>query len=151
MAIQQEFKIIQKANQNYRIFLCFAHIFIYSNCLNTSYNNQIISGLIREIIIVSSNRNDDIYKDYECFNHLVDEVTEEIFSLLKNPENMPEYMMDRQLRSILEELGTMKCSLRHYDFHPYYPKGIADCWMPDDPLGNKLMDVLDVYNKIKRL
>lgn len=50
---------------------------------------------------MNSNRNDAIYKDYECFNHLVNEVTEEIFSLLKDPEDMPEY-----------------------------PKGIADCWDP---------------------
>ena len=76
---------------------------------------------------------------------------EEIFSLLKNPEDLPEYMSDSQLRSILKELDTMRSSLGHYDFHPYYPKGISDCWMLDDPLGNKLMEVLDVYNKLKRL
>ena len=99
---------------------------------------------------MNSNRNDNIYKNYGRFNCLVDEVSEEIFLLLKNPENMPEYMSDSQLRSILEELDTMKSSLRHYDFHPYYPKGITDCWILDDQLGNKLMEVLGIYNKLKQ-
>ena len=32
---------------------------------------------------------------------------------------------------------------------PYYPKGIAYSWNYDDELGEKLMEILDVYNKLK--
>ncbi len=92
--------------------------------------------------------NDSNYKDIERFNCLVDEAKNEILSLLKDPESMPKYMTDSQLRSIIGELNTMRTTIGIYDFYSYYPKGIADCWVLDDPLAIKLGDILELYNSL---
>ena len=95
--------------------------------------------------------NDSNYKDIERFNCLVDEAKNEILSLLKDPESMPKYMTDSQLHSIIGELNTMRTTIGLYDFYPYYPKGIVDCWVLDDPLAIKLGEILELYNRLKRV
>jgi len=88
------------------------------------------------------------YESLDCFNRLVDETKNEILALLKNPESMPKYMIDRQLHSILEELNKMRTAIGQFDFYPYYPKGITYCWDYNDNLAKKLMHIAEIYQKL---
>lgn len=54
----------------------------------------------------------------------------------------------KQLNMILKELKSMKYWLNHREFAPYYPRGIADEWKKDDPLGIVLMNLWDEYHKL---
>ena len=50
----------------------------------------------------------------------------------------------------LRELRLMQAAMRDKTpFHPYYPRGICDDWQRYDPLGKKLMDLADLYSKLK--
>jgi hypothetical protein len=49
------------------------------------------------------------------------------------------------------ELNTMIATIGQFNFYPYYPKGIADCWVLDDPLAIKLGEILELYNRLKRV
>ena len=57
----------------------------------------------------------------------------------------PGYMTEEQLSMIWKELDTMDKLRDPGKFYPYYPKGIADSWARNDPLAERLLEVLDLY------
>ena len=78
---------------------------------------------------------------------LIQHAKVEIQCFLSNREKIPKYMNVGQLEMTLNELDKM-LEYRNPDvFFPYYPKGILDCWQPDDALGIELMNILDLYTK----
>lgn len=82
------------------------------------------------------------------FHSMVEEVKALVENQIKNKENRPVYILDKQLYSILNELDKMD-KIRNSDlFYPYYPKGITDSWDYSNPLAIKLMDLLEIYTKI---
>lgn len=82
------------------------------------------------------------------FHNIIEETKKEVEILLDDKENRPYYMLDKQLESIIKELDKMD-SIRDADvFVPYYPRGIADSWDFQDPLGEKLLNILEIYNKL---
>ncbi|MDC7279940.1 hypothetical protein NXH64_10565 [Butyrivibrio fibrisolvens] len=79
---------------------------------------------------------------------LIEDIKKDINKLLSHPDTIPYYMLPSQLEMTLQELDKMR-EVRNADtFFPYYPKGISDAWDYNDPLGNKLMDLLNVYRKL---
>ena len=79
----------------------------------------------------------------------IDKIKKEINEMLHSPRKIPDYMTVSQLESTLKELDKMKASRNSEVFFPYYPKGIGDCWLPGDPLGAELMELLDIYINIE--
>ena len=53
---------------------------------------------------------------------------------------------ESQLSFIIKELHKMRRELDKHKFSPYYPRGIADEWSFDDPLGAELLKVARDYN-----
>lgn len=82
------------------------------------------------------------------FKQMVEETKKLVQEEIKNKDSRPYYMLDKQLFSILEELDKMEY-IRNIDlFCPYYPKSIADCWDYQNPLANRLLELLEVYRKL---
>ena len=79
----------------------------------------------------------------------IDHIKKEISDILHRPKTIPNYMMVSQLESTLKELDKMKACRDPEVFFPYYPKGIGDCWLPGDPLGAELMELLDIYMNLE--
>ena len=86
--------------------------------------------------------------DVSRFEDLVAEAKADIQDLINNPEKMPPYMMESQLRMTQDELDKMARIKNIDEFLPYYPKGISDSWDFNDKLGKKLMNILDVYRRM---
>ncbi|MGN0341682.1 MAG: hypothetical protein ACI4DO_02720 [Roseburia sp.] len=82
------------------------------------------------------------------FSRMIEDAKKDIIILMDNSKNLPWYMSISQLEMIIKELEKMN-EVRDKDiFFPYYPKGIADCWELSDELGNKLLEILDIYKKL---
>lgn len=84
----------------------------------------------------------------KSFQSMVEETRILVQAEIKNKENRPSYMLDKQLYTILEELDKMENIRNIQSFLPYYPKGITDCWDDSHPLAIKLMDLLEIYRKL---
>lgn len=86
------------------------------------------------------------------FEKITMQAIDEINKLLVQSESesspLPYYMSRSQLKAIIDELLTMNQTRNAKEFFPYYPKGIADCWNYDDMLGNKLLNIIDIYKKL---
>ncbi len=54
----------------------------------------------------------------------------------------------KHLEFILKELKIMRSGCGSQQFHPYYPRGIADTWDYADKLGNELMELAGEYQRI---
>lgn len=67
---------------------------------------------------------------------------------IKNKGNRPDYIKEKQLFSILDELDKMERIRNSHLFYPYYPKGIADSWDFSNPLAISLLELLDLYTKL---
>ncbi len=84
------------------------------------------------------------------FEELVAGSQSKILELLKNKESLPDYMLEGQLNLILKELDQMALVKDASVFYPYYPKGIADSWDFNDKLAAELLEVLDVYRRLRK-
>lgn len=79
---------------------------------------------------------------------MVEEVKALIQKELINQDERPDYMLEKQLYQILDELDKMERMRDAHLFYPYYPKGIADCWDDSNPLAIKLLDLLAFYRNL---
>lgn len=82
------------------------------------------------------------------FSRMIEDAKKDIIILMDNSKNLPWYMSISQLEMIIKELEKMNEVRDKNIFFPYYPKGIADCWDSNDELGNKLLEILDIYKKL---
>lgn len=82
------------------------------------------------------------------FQVMMDETKALVKEYLANKEKRPSYMLEKQLTAILVELDKMEQARNCHVFYPYYPKGICDSWDFLDPLGSKLLELLDVYRRL---
>lgn len=84
----------------------------------------------------------------EKFDEIIEETKVFVREQIMNRDNRPNYMSEKQLYSILDELEKMD-QIRNKDlFFPYYPKGIEDSWNYSEPLADKLLKLLEVYCKL---
>ena len=90
-----------------------------------------------------------IDKEQSRFVLLINDAKNDIHNYLDYPETMPSYMHEKQLEMIIGELDNMVEDKGQGTFYPYYPKGIVDCWEFDDTLGKKLMQIADIYSKLR--
>lgn len=86
--------------------------------------------------------------DMANFQSMVEEVKALIQKELKNKDNRPSYMLEKQLYLILDEVEKMEKIRDIHLFYPYYPKGIADSWDNANPLAIKLSDLLELYREL---
>lgn len=84
----------------------------------------------------------------ERFHIMIAEARALIKSQMVNKNNRPDYMSDKQLYAILDELEKMDRIRNHNLFFPYYPKGIADSWEYTDPLAKQLLELSEIYRKL---
>ncbi len=91
------------------------------------------------------------YIDKEQFRFvlLIDDAKHDIKNYLEHPEMMPGYMLKKQLEMIIRELNIMVEDKGRGTFYPYYPKGITDSWDYNDTLGKKLMQIVNIYLKLR--
>lgn len=68
---------------------------------------------------------------------------------IKNKDNGPDFILEKQLYLILEELDKMERIRDIHLFHPYYPKGIADSWDYLNPLAIRLLELLESYRELQ--
>lgn len=90
----------------------------------------------------------EMLADMTDFQSAVEEVTALVQDKLKNKGDRPNYMLEKQLYFILDELDKMERIRDIHLFYPYYPKGIADSWDYSDQLTVKLFDLLELYRKL---
>lgn len=81
------------------------------------------------------------------FHSMVEEVRTLINAKLRDRAR-PQYMLERQLHAILDEIDKMDRIRDAGQFFPYYPKGISESWNCLDPLGLKLSELLDAYRRL---
>ncbi len=83
----------------------------------------------------------------EKFEELVMESRNIIQKLLTDSNDLPSYILEKQLNFILKELEQMLIIKDANLFYPYYPKGIAD-WNSNNRLGIQLLEILDAYGRL---
>ena len=81
------------------------------------------------------------------FEELVMESRHTIQELLRDINDLPSYMLEKQLNFILRELEQMLIIKNANLFYPYYPKGIAD-WSSNNRVGIQLLEILDAYRRL---
>lgn len=84
----------------------------------------------------------------EKFQCMMEEVRALVKEKIENRDHRPDYMLEKQLYAILDELDQMEKIRNIRLFYPYYPKGIADCWDESNPLTAKLLDLLELYREL---
>lgn len=84
----------------------------------------------------------------DYFQLMVEDTKRLVRDRIENKDTRPDYVLEKQLYMILGELDKMEQIRNHRLFYPYYPRGIADCWDFSDPLGAKLLDLLQLYKKL---
>lgn len=82
------------------------------------------------------------------FGSMLEEAKALVQDEINNPEKRPDYMSETQLYSILDELNKMGRIRNSQLFYPYYPRGIADSWPFSNQLGEKLLNLLELYKKL---
>lgn len=82
------------------------------------------------------------------FQTMMEETRALVKENLTNKDKCPGYMTEKQLKLILAELDKMEMAKNSHLFYPYYPKGISDSWDYSDPLGIKLLELLELYCKL---
>lgn len=88
--------------------------------------------------------------EYEGFMRMLSETEESVTQALHDAQTGKGSRSEQQLSFILRELRLMQSALQDgAPFHPYYPRGISDDWQRHDPLGEKLMDLADLFSKLK--
>ena len=88
--------------------------------------------------------------EYGRFERMRSEAEDAVAQALHDTQAGKDGHSERQLAFILRELRLMQAAMRDKTpFHPYYPRGICDDWQRYDPLGEKLMDLADLYSKLK--
>lgn len=84
----------------------------------------------------------------ENFDAMLEEVKALVQDKINDPEKRPDYMSETQLCAILNELDKMGRIRNSHLFFPYYPRGIADSWSFSNQLGDKLLNLLELYKKL---
>lgn len=87
-------------------------------------------------------------RNMTTFQSMIEEIKIIVQAELKNKDNRPSYMSEKQLCFILKELDKMEQIRNIHLFYPYYPKGIADSWDYANPLAIKLFELLELYRKL---
>lgn len=82
------------------------------------------------------------------FQEMLEETRALVKGNLVNRDKCPSYMSEKQLMFILAELDKMERTRNIHLFYPYYPRGIADSWDYSNPLGIKLLELLELYRKL---
>lgn len=82
------------------------------------------------------------------FQSMIAEIKALVQEEIDNKDNRPDYVLEKQLYSILDELDKMERIRNIHLFYPYYPKGIADSWEYSNPLAIRLMELLELYRKL---
>lgn len=82
------------------------------------------------------------------FQSMVEETKVLVQKEIENKGHRPDYILEKQLYFILDELDKMGRIRNIHMFHPYYPKGIADTWDYSNPLTIRLLELLDSYRKL---
>ena len=82
------------------------------------------------------------------FEELIKEIKKEINELLEKSDDLPWYISDRQLHSIIDELDKMNEVRNYHVLYPFYPRGIVDSWDRNDSLADKLFELLEVYKRL---
>ena len=80
------------------------------------------------------------------FQSMVEETKALVQKEIKNKDNRPDFILEKQLYLILEELDKME---RIRDIHLFYPKGIADTWDYSNPLAIRLLELLESYRELQ--
>lgn len=82
------------------------------------------------------------------FQSMIEDVKSLLQKKLLNKENLPNYMQEKTINLILEELDYM-VKIRNINlFYPTYPIMIVDSWDYSDVIGTKLLELLDIYKKL---
>lgn len=81
----------------------------------------------------------------KSFQMVLEETRRLVKENLTNKDRLPSYMSEKQLIFILDELNKMERIRDIHLFYPYYPKGITDSWDYSNPLGIKLLELLELY------
>ena len=82
------------------------------------------------------------------FQSLVEETKVLVQKGIENKDNRPDYILEKQLYFILDELDKMERIRDIHLFHPFYPKGIADTWDYSNPLAIRLLELLELYRNL---
>ena len=80
------------------------------------------------------------------FQSMVEETKALVQKEIKNKDNGPDFILEKQLYLILEELDKMERIRDIHLFHQYYPKGIADY---SNPLAIRLLELLESYRELQ--
>ena len=83
------------------------------------------------------------------FQSMVEETKALVQKEIKNKDNVPDFILEKQLYLILEELDKMERIRDIHLFHPYYPQGIADSWDYSNPLAIRLLELLESYRELQ--
>ncbi|MCM1084180.1 MAG: hypothetical protein NC428_11985 [Clostridium sp.] len=84
----------------------------------------------------------------ENFGSMLEEVKTLVQDEINNPSKRPDYISETQLYAILDELNKMGRIRNSRLFYPYYPRGLADSWSFSNQLGDKLLNLLELYKKL---
>ncbi|MFR2694262.1 MAG: hypothetical protein ACLTBV_30405 [Enterocloster bolteae] len=84
------------------------------------------------------------------FQSMVEETKALVQKEIKNKDNVPDFILEKQLYLILEELDVNGANQRH----PIYSiliarKGIADSWDYSNPLAIRLLELLESYRELQ--
>ena len=82
------------------------------------------------------------------FQSLVEETKVLVQKEIENKDNRPDYILEKQLYVILDELDKMERIRDIHLVHPFYPKGIADTWDYSNPLAIRLLELLELYRNL---
>ena len=82
------------------------------------------------------------------FQSLVEETKVLVQKEIENKDTRPDYILEKQLYFILDELDKMERIRDIHLFHPFYPKGIADTWDYSNPLAIRLLELLELYRNL---
>lgn len=84
----------------------------------------------------------------EQFHEIINDVKSLVKNEILNKDTRPEYMSEKQLYFILDELEKMEQIQSSKLFFPYYPRGIVDSWDFSNQLTEKLFELLEAYRKL---
>ncbi len=84
------------------------------------------------------------------FSEKIDDALQQVESaILRHQEGEIRFSNERQLEKILHELELMKEVSSSNEFTPAFPSIIVDSWDYSNELGIFLLDLYEVYKKIK--
>lgn len=82
------------------------------------------------------------------FQSMIEEAQNLVRDELENREHRPDYISEKQLCLISDELDKMQQIRNIRLFCPHYPRTIIDGWDHSDPLANTLLALVELYRKL---